>query len=68
MQELLKSYEQAEVYLRRKLKETDRLLKYENRFSDSDNIRLRCIYERELYEVLCVIAEIKSYLKETSKK
>lgn len=68
MQELLTQYQKAEKYLRCRLKECDKNIKMHINFIDgNDVIRMRCIYERELYEVLIIINDIKSYIKETNK-
>lgn len=66
--DVLLGYIETEKLLRKRLKELDTEIKQqENPALRKDLYNLRCIYERELYEVLCVISEIKDYIKVINK-
>lgn len=68
IQDVLSGYINTKKLLRKRLKELDTEIKHQkNSALRKDLYHLRCIYEKELYEVLCVISEIQDYIKVTNK-
>ena len=66
--EVLLGYIDTKRLLRKRLQEIDTEIKQQkDSLARKDMYRLRCIYEKELYEVLCVISEIQDYIKVTNK-
>ena len=66
--DVLLGYIDTKRLLRKRLQEIDTEIKQQkDSLVRKDMYRLRCIYEQELYEVLCVISEIQYYIKVTNK-
>lgn len=66
---LLNTYIRAKKNLEIRIDEIDTDIK-KNRFNKSKQKELtnmRAIYEKELYEVMCIINEIEDYIKEVTK-
>lgn len=66
---LLNTYKRAKKNIDIRIDEIDTDIK-KNRLDKSKQnelFHMRAIYEKELYEVMCVIIEIEDYIKEVTK-
>lgn len=66
---LLNTYKKAKKNLEIRINEIDTDINKSrlNKSKQKELINLRAIYEKELYEVMCVIVEIEDYIKEVTK-
>ena len=70
MRNLLNSYQRTKEKIECRIREIDSAFKQTNKRDKAirhELLKMRKIYERELFEVITIIIEIEDYLKEVNK-